>query len=82
MLLTCKRGGGDEQASTGKEIRTHVLEVAVDEGGVDLQYLENRSGLFVSGAAPAVAKAQRGILSRLPHEGRRFSYATGVWECV
>lgn len=72
---TCKRGGRDEHASTGEEIRSHVLEVAVDERGVDLHYFENGGGFLFPLAAPATEKSILGRIKETPTRPKMFVYS-------
>lgn len=59
MPLTCEGAGGDVQPRSREEVGPHVLQVAVDEGGIHLEHLEHGGRLLLPGGAPAEARARK-----------------------
>lgn len=47
--LTCEGGGGDVQPRSREEVGPHVFQVAVDEGGIHLEHLEDRCRFLLPG---------------------------------
>lgn len=56
--LTCEVARGDVQPRSREEVGPHVLQVAVDEGGVHLEHLEHGCRFLLPGRAPVETKAR------------------------
>ena len=62
--LTCEGAGGDVQPRSHEEVGPHVLQVAVDEGGVHLEHLKHGCRFLLPGGAPDGTNSSTGWRKR------------------